>query len=831
MKIVVIGGVAAGMSAAARARRLDEHAEIVVLERSQYVSFANCGLPYHIGGAIAERDDLLLQTPQSLKASLNLDVRTGHEVTAIDRAGKSVRIRDLATGRDYDEAYDRLVLAPGALPLRPTLPGLDHPKVFVLRNIADMDQIKAVVDGGAQSAIVIGGGYIGVEVAENFRERGLTVDLVEMIDQVMPPLDPEMAWGLQQHMEQHGVKLHLGTAAAAFRDVNGRVAAELKNGTTLTADFVLLSAGVRPDTALAKAAGLELGPRGGIQVDAHQRTSDPDIYAAGDAVEVAHTVLPEAWVIPLAGPANRQGRIAAENICGRATTYSSTQGTAIVKIFAMTGGGTGATEKQLKRANLPYRKIYIHPSGHASYYPGTAPMQVKLLFAPDTGKILGAQVVGADGVDKRLDVFATALRAGLTVQDLQSLELAYAPPFGSAKDPVNMAGFVATNLQLGDLQLWYAEDYPARTDGGVVVDVRSKQEFELWHIPGALNIPLGKLRSQLGGLSKDKALFVYCKVGFRSYLAYRLLRQHGFTVATLAGGANTFRAWHKDRIGAGQPEQPFLAYAEEQIAAKAAGNCQRSEVSGQKSGGSGQTTGKQVKLDCSGAQCPGPLLKLKQTMDELAVGDELIMTVTDAGFLADAPAWCCRQGHQLVSLRQEGAQIVAQIRKQTPAAAGVAVQLPTNKTLVVFSGDLDRALASFIIANGAAAMGSQVTMFFTFWGLNILRKPKTPSVRKEFLERMFGWMMPRGANALKLSKLNMLGMGTAMMKMVMRQKNVETLPNLIAAARAAGVHLVVCTMTMDIMGLKKEELLDGLEFGGVAAMLGEADKSNATLFI
>jgi NADPH-dependent 2,4-dienoyl-CoA reductase/sulfur reductase-like enzyme/peroxiredoxin family protein/rhodanese-related sulfurtransferase/TusA-related sulfurtransferase len=826
MKIVVIGGVAAGMSAAARARRLDEHAEIVVLERSQYVSFANCGLPYHIGGVIAERDDLLLQTPESLKASLNLDVRTGHEVTALDRARKSVRIRELATGRDYDETYDKLVLAPGALPLRPYLPGLDHPKIFVLRNIADMDQIKAVVDGGAKSVIVIGGGYIGVEMAENFRERGLTVDLVEMIDQIMPPLDPEMAWGLQQHMELHGVKLHLGTAAAAFRDVNGRVAAELKNGTTLTADFVLLSAGVRPDTALAKAAGLELGPRGGIKVDAHQRTSDPAIYAAGDAVEVTHTALPEAWVIPLAGPANRQGRIAAENICGRATTYTSTQGTAIVKIFAMTGGGTGATEKQLKRANLSYRKIYIHPSGHASYYPGTAPMQIKLLFAPDTGKILGAQVVGADGVDKRLDVFATALRAGLTVHDLQALELAYAPPFGSAKDPVNMAGFVASNLLLGDLQLWYAEDYPARTDAGVLVDVRSKQEFELWHIPGALNIPLGQLRTRLAELPKEKTIFVYCKVGFRSYLAYRLLSQLGFACATLAGGTNTFRAWHKDRIGTGQPEQPFLAYAEEHLAAKAA-------VSGQKSEVSSQPTGKQVKLDCSGEQCPGPIIKLKRTMDQLAVGDEILMTVTDLGFIADAPVWCRRQGHQLVSLRQDGARLVAQIRKQAPAAAvpGAVAQLPTGKTLVVFSGDLDRAIASFIIANGAAAMGNQVTMFFTFWGLNILRKPRAPSVQKAFIERMFGWMMPRGANALTLSKLNMLGIGTAMMKMVMRQKNVESLPNLIAAARQAGVRLVVCTMTMDVMGLKKEELLDGLDYGGVATMLGESDKSNATLFI
>jgi len=570
MKIVVVGGVAAGMSAAARARRLDEQADIVVFEKSAYVSFANCGLPYHIGGRIPERDDLLLQTPQGLRASLNLDVRTGQEVVALDRARKVVRVRELAGGREYDEAYDKLVLAPGAVPLRPALPGLEHPRIFVLRNIEDMDRIKAAVDGGARSAVVIGGGYIGVEMAENFRERKLVVDLVEMVDQIMPPLDPEMAWALQKHLAQHGVRLHLGTAAAAFRDAGGRVTAELQNGETLTADLVLLSAGVRPDVTLARAAGLELGPRGGIRVDAHLRTSDPDIYAAGDAVEVPSTTLSGAWLIPLAGPANRQGRIVAENLCGRATTYASSQGTAIVKVFDMTGGGTGATEKQLLRAQVPYRKIYLHPSGHAGYYPGTAPMHIKLLFAPDTGKLLGAQVVGFDGVDKRLDVFATALRAGLTVRDLQHLELAYAPPYGAAKDPVNMAGFVATNALQDDVRLWYAEDYPGKTDGGLLLDVRGPAEFGRWHIPGALNIPLGRLRARLDAVPRDKPVFVYCQVGFRSYLAYRLLRQRGYEAATLAGGVTTFRALHKDQVGVEPPETPFLAYAGEQMAAKAA---------------------------------------------------------------------------------------------------------------------------------------------------------------------------------------------------------------------------------------------------------------------
>ncbi len=541
MKIVVIGGVAAGMSAAARARRLDELAEIVVLERSNHVSFANCGLPYHIGGVIKERDDLLLQTPQSLRMSMNLDVRVGHEVRGIDRQRHTIHVVELGSGREYDESYDKLVLAPGAMPIRPALPGIDHPRVLVLRNIEDMDAIKALVDGGARSAVVIGGGYIGVEMAESLRERGLAVDLVEMADQIIPPLDREMARDLEGHMADHGVKLRLGLAAASFRDVDGRIAVELTDATTLSANFAVLAAGVRPDAALARSAGLELGSRGGIKVDAHMRTSDPDIYAAGDAVEVVDTVMGIPSLIPLAGPANRQGRIAGENICGRDTVYGSTQGTSIVKVFDMTGGGTGASEKALRKAGRSYLKVYLHPSGHAGYYPGSAQMHIKVLFEPGTGKLLGAQVVGFDGVDKRIDVFATAIRAGMTIHDLEGLELAYAPPYASAKDPVNMAGFIGSNLLKGDLALWYAEDFPAQTSKGLILDVRGPQEYEQWHIPGAVNIPLGKLRLQMDRIPRDKPVFVYCKVGFRSYLAYRLLKQRGLAdVKTLAGGSLTF---------------------------------------------------------------------------------------------------------------------------------------------------------------------------------------------------------------------------------------------------------------------------------------------------
>ncbi|MDP1523756.1 FAD-dependent oxidoreductase [Methylotenera sp.] len=575
MKIVIVGGVAAGMSAAARARRLSEKAEIVVLERSQYVSFANCGLPYHIGGDIKDRDQLLLQTPQTLAENLNLDVRTGHEVISIDRSKQTITIKDLMTGEPYHEAYDKLVLCPGASPIRPKLPGINHPRIFTLRNIEDMDVIKAIVDQGILHAVVVGGGYIGVEMAESLRNRGVAVTLVELADQIMPPLDQEMARDLQYHLEYHSVQLKLGTAAVSFDDENGNVHVTLQDGTILLADIVLLAVGVRPDAHLARQAGITLGPLGGIEVNAHMQTSDPNIYAAGDVVEVMDTITGAQSLIALAGPANRQGRIVAEHILGRKSAYSSTQGTAIVKVFEMTGGVTGASEKLLKSNKLPYHKVYIHPSGHASYYPGSTSMHIKLLFAPGDGKILGAQVVGYDGVDKRIDIFATAIRAGLTVYDLEELELAYAPPYGSAKDPVNMAGFVAANLLKGDVNFWYAEDYPAAMENGLTIDVRSANEFKTWHIPGAINTPLGQLRTQLDSLPKDKPIFLYCRVGFRSYLAYRILVQSGFNqVKTLAGGSKTFCSFHRTPLCTGRPGIPFVAHAEEQLAEQAiAANC------------------------------------------------------------------------------------------------------------------------------------------------------------------------------------------------------------------------------------------------------------------
>jgi NADPH-dependent 2,4-dienoyl-CoA reductase/sulfur reductase-like enzyme/rhodanese-related sulfurtransferase len=568
-KVVVVGGVAGGMSAAARLRRLAEDAEIVVLERDDYVSFANCGLPYHIGGEIEKRTSLLLQTPKSLAESLALEVRTGHEVVALDRDTQSVSVRELSSGREYTETYDRLVLATGATPLKPPLPGVDHPRVFTLRSIPDMDAIKAVVDGGATRAVVVGGGYIGLEVAEAFHHRGMHVTIVEAADHVMAVLDREMSREVEDHLEAHGVTLHLQTTAVGFEAMEGSddVVVDLGDAGSVTADLVVLAVGVRPESSLARAAGLELTERGALVVNEHQQTSDPFVYAVGDSVQVRDTVTGSPIVVPLAGPANRQGRVAADHMVrgsGRSARYSSTQGTSVVKVFEMTAGSTGATEKTLQAAGREYAKVYLHPNGHASYYPGTAPMHIKVVFDPQDGTVLGAQVAGYDGVDKRIDVFAMAIRAGMTVEDLEEVELAYAPPYGSAKDPVNMAGFQAANLLRGDLDLWYAEEWPALPDGSVLLDVRSPREHERWNIRGSTLIPLKQLRDRLDELPSGRPVFVYCRSGFRSYLAYRLLRQNGFDASTLSGGELTFKAVHRGPEPVGRRPLPVITYSEDE---------------------------------------------------------------------------------------------------------------------------------------------------------------------------------------------------------------------------------------------------------------------------
>jgi len=539
MKVVIVGGVAAGASAAARLRRLDEHAEIVLFERGEDVSFANCGLPYHVGGVIAERQSLLVMPPARFKGRMAVDVRVRHEVVAIDRAAHAVRFVNLATGESGSEPYDKLLLATGSTPLRPPLPGVDDPDVLTLWTMKDMDAIKQRAEGETRRAVVIGGGFIGLEAAENLRRRGVAVTLVELLPQVLPTLDPELATALHAELTENGVALRLGTAVEGFeRTARNGLVVRLRGGGTLEADLVVLSVGVRPNAELAKAAGLPVGDRGGIVTDGTMRTADPDIYAVGDAIQVTDPVLGVPTQIPLAGPANRQGRLAADAMSGIAVTpYRGTWGTSIVKIFGLAAASVGASEKALKRAGVAFEKIYLHPFSHATYYPDAQMMHLKLLFSRE-GRILGAQAVGRDGVDKRIDVLATAMQAGLKVTDLARLELAYAPPYGSAKDPVNFAGFVAENVLSDMTRLAYADAIPA---GACLLDVREPAECLRGMLPGAVAVPLGELRKRLDELPRDRLIVTYCAVGLRGYLAERILRQNGFDVRNLSGGITTWR--------------------------------------------------------------------------------------------------------------------------------------------------------------------------------------------------------------------------------------------------------------------------------------------------
>jgi len=539
-KIVIVGGVAGGASCAARCRRLDETAEILMLDRGPYVSFANCGLPYYVGDVIKDEAKLLVANPALFRDRFNIEVRTEHEAIAIDREAREIEVKELATGRTYREAYDALVLSPGAAAVRPPLPGIDLPGIFVVRTVPDSRHIREWIDEkSAKSAVIVGGGFIGLEMAENLVHRGISVTVVEMLDQVMPPLDPEMAKPVQQHLEKHGVKVALGDGVAGFEARGGQLIVSTKSGAQHAGHIVILAIGVRPETALAKAAGLELGGRGGIRVDERMRTNDPNIWAVGDAVEVRDVVTGEWTLIPLAGPANRQGRIAADGICGRDSKFRGVQGTAICGVFDLAVASTGASEKSLLRAGITdYEKVYLHPANHVGYYPGAKPINLKLIFRKSDGRILGAQAVGEEAVDRRIDVIATAIQFGGTVFDLEESELCYAPQFGAAKDPVNFAGMIAANSLRGDLPL--ADWKELLPDKALLVDVRDPDEFEEGHIAGAINLPLNELRARLGELPRDRELWLYCRVGQRGYYATRLLMQHGFKVKNLPGGYLTY---------------------------------------------------------------------------------------------------------------------------------------------------------------------------------------------------------------------------------------------------------------------------------------------------
>ena len=814
MNYLIIGGVAGGATVATRLRRMDEKANIILFERGKYVSYANCGLPYYIGDTINNREKLFVQTAKGFTDRFRIDIRTEQEVTAIRPDKKEVEIKNLSTGETYTETYDKLVLSPGAEPLRPGIEGIGSKKIFTLRNVPDTDTIKNYVNTeNPKRAIVVGGGFIGLEMAENLHDLGIQVDVVEMANQVMAPLDFSMAAIVHRQLTDKGVGLHLEDGVSRFEEKDGGVTVHLRSGKQIATDMVLLSIGVRPETKLAKDAGLAIGERGGITVNDYMQTSDADIYALGDAVEVRHLVTGQPALIPLAGPANKQGRIVADNIVfGNKEKYPGSIGTSIAKVFDLTIAAAGANAKLLQRNNIPYISSYTHGASHAGYYPGAVPLSIKILFAPENGKLLGAQIVGFNGVDKRIEMLAQVIQRGGTVHDLTELEHAYAPPYSSAKDPVNMAGFVAENIlnkKSRIIQWRELAELPADT---IRIDVRTHDEYKLGTIPGFINIPVDELREHLDELPKEKPIVVTCAVGLRGYLAYRILVQNGFKhVRNLSGGYKTWSV-------ATAPIKEIVSH--------------KPEIPESTSYGNSDSQINLLKVDACGLMCPGPVMQLKKNYEALKIGEQLQITATDQAFGKDVTSWCKMTGAELVALENKNGVVAATIRKQEKTAScEISRNNADNKTLIVFSDDLDKALASFVIANGAASTGKKVTMFFTFWGLNVIKKQHKPTVTKDIFGKMFGWMLPTHSGKLKLSKMNMGGAGSWMMRLIMKRKRIDSLESLIQQAIDNGVEMIACTMSMDVMGVQKEELMDNVTLGGVASYLERAEEANVNLFI
>lgn len=814
MNYLIIGGVAGGATVAARLRRMDEKANIILLERGKYVSYANCGLPYYIGDTINNREKLFVQTAKGFTDRFRIDIRTEQEVTAIRPDKKEVEIKNLSTGETYTETYDKLVLSPGAEPLRPGIEGIGSKKIFTLRNVPDTDTIKNYVNTeNPKRAIVVGGGFIGLEMAENLYDLGIQVDVVEMANQVMAPLDFSMAAIVHRQLTDKGVGLHLEDGVSRFEEKDGGVIVHLRSGKQIATDMVLLSIGVRPETKLAKDAGLAIGERGGIAVNDYMQTSDADIYALGDAVEVRHLVTGQPALIPLAGPANKQGRIVADNIVfGNKKKYPGSIGTSIAKVFDLTVAAAGANAKLLQQNNIPYISSYTHGASHAGYYPGAVPLSIKILFAPENGKLLGAQIVGFNGVDKRIEMLAQVIQRGGTVHDLAELEHAYAPPYSSAKDPVNMAGFVAENILNKKSQIIQWRELAELPADTIRIDVRTHDEYKLGTIPGFINIPVDELREHLDELPKEKPIVVTCAVGLRGYLAYRILVQNGFKhVRNLSGGYKTWSV-------ATAPIKEIVSH--------------KPEIPESTSYGNSDSQINLLKVDACGLMCPGPVMQLKKNYEALKIGEQLQITATDQAFGKDVTSWCKMTGAELVALENKNGVVAATIRKQEKTAScEISRNNADNKTLIVFSDDLDKALASFVIANGAASTGKKVTMFFTFWGLNVIKKQHKPTVTKDIFGKMFGWMLPTHSGKLKLSKMNIGGAGSWMMRLIMKRKRIDSLESLIQQAIDNGVEMIACTMSMDVMGVQKEELMDNVTLGGVASYLERAEEANVNLFI
>lgn len=806
-KILIVGGVAGGASTATKLRRLDETFEIIMFEKGEYISFANCGLPYYIGDVIQNRDSLILQTPEKIKNRFNIDVRNNSEVIRVDSINKNVSVKKI-NGEVYTETFDYLVLAPGAKPIQPPIEGISNDKIFTLRNIKDMDMIKnSLKDRNIKNSVVVGGGYVGVETAENLKHLGIETTLIEAGDNILSPFDYEISKHLEYELINNGINLLLKEKVIKFENNDSTIKIYLESGKIIETELVILSIGVSPDTKFLENSGIYLGEKGHIIVDEYLKTNVENIYALGDAVLVNNLITDTQSFIPLAGPANRQGRIVANNISGEKEKYKGSLGTAILKIFNITAASTGTNEKSLKNSDISFDKIYLYPNNHANYYPGASPLSIKVLFNKENKRILGAQCFGKEGVDKFIDVIATTLHFKGTIDDLKELELAYAPPFLSAKSPANMAGFIGNNILDGRLnQIFVEELRNYDSSKHFILDVRESIELVGGFFENSVNIPLSELRKRMEEIPKNKEIWTYCAVGLRGYLAERFLSQNGYNVKNIAGG-------YKNHL-------KILDDKEKSLTIK--GFTQNKE-----------NFNSNDYIDLCGLSCPGPLVKVKENMDKIGDGEVFKAKASDHGFYNDIQAWAKSTNNEILSLKKEGDNIFVDIlknKKNNSSKENKIIETNDGLTIVVFSGDLDKAIAAFIIANGALTMGKKVTMFFTFWGLSILKR-KNIDTNKSLIEKIFSFMLPKNSKELPISKMNMFGTGPKMIRWIMKKKNVMSLETLVAESIKNGANLVACTMSMDVMGIQKEELIEKISFGGVGQYLGEADKANKNLFI
>ncbi|MGL5085188.1 MAG: FAD-dependent oxidoreductase, partial [Clostridium sp.] len=732
-RVLIVGGVAGGASAAARLRRLDENIEIIMFERGEHISFANCGLPYYIGETIKNRDALLLQTPKKMDDRFKVNVRINSEVIGIDTDNKKVKVKSKEDG-EYEEGYDYLILAPGAKPIQPNIPGGNSEKIFTLRNVWDTDRIKNYVDNSEiKSAVVIGGGYIGVEMAENLKERGLDVTIIEAAPHVLAPFDSEFSALVEKELNENGVSIILNDMVKGFKDTEDGIDVILASEKQVKTQIVISAIGVMPDTAFIKSSGVELGERGHVKVNEHMMTNKENVFAVGDAISVRDYVNGEESFIPLAGPANRQGRIVADNIAGINSSYKGTMGTSIIKVFDMVAASTGNNERTLNRYNIKYKKVYLYPMSHASYYPNATQLSLKVLYDLE-GKVLGAQALGYEGVDKFIDVIATVIKFGGTMEDLTELELAYAPPFSSAKSPANMAGFIAQNEMRGLEKLITLEELKSYDESKqILLDVREKNEIEInGGIPNFINIPVDKLRENLETLDKNKEIIVSCAVGVRGHIASRILLQNGFKVRNLTGGHKVYKNWDYKAEVIEKNNDTNKNDSDDNNNSGSELNLgqnleEKTKVDVKEEAAVEQEATKKeiIELDATGLSCPGPLMKVKTVMDGIKTGDILKIKASDPGFYRDIQSWSSKTNNSLLNVEKNKGIIEATIQKGdgleeavlTVADEKILAKQIKGQTIVVFSGDLDKAIASFIIANGAATMGKKVTMLFTFWGL------------------------------------------------------------------------------------------------------------------